>query len=43
MPDQSLQVLTGDIERELVNEIVVNLDNAAITVEESQKEEISND
>lgn len=36
MPDQSIQTLTEDIEKELLDEIINNLDTAAITVEEAQ-------
>jgi hypothetical protein len=36
MPDQSIQTLTEDIEKELLDEIINNLDNAKITVEEAK-------
>lgn len=36
MSDQSLQTLTEDIEKELLNEIVTNLDSTTISVEEAQ-------
>jgi len=36
MTDQSMQVLTTDIEKELLNIIIENLDQAKITIEEAQ-------
>lgn len=37
MDDKSIQTITTDIEKELVDEIVENLDQASITAEEAQQ------
>ena len=37
MPDQSMQTITTDIEKELINEIISNLDQAKITVEQARQ------
>jgi hypothetical protein len=36
MPDQSMQAVTTDVEKELFDEIIRNLEQATITVEEAQ-------
>lgn len=36
MSDQSIQTITEDIEKELLDEIINNLDKASITVEEAK-------